>query len=104
VDKDKRIKGAFTLRELVIAKPSAKVTDFMEDRVVSVELKDSQQVVAQVIAKYNLLAVPVVDDQIVSMALSRLMTHWIRSFLQPGRNAFHGINPGVKRRDGECSN
>jgi len=63
VDKDKRIKGAFTLRELVIAKPSAKVTDFMEDRVVSVELKDSQQVVAQVIAKYNLLAVPVVDDQ-----------------------------------------
>jgi CBS-domain-containing membrane protein len=63
VDKDKHIKGAFTLRELVIAKPDAKVTDFMEDRVVTVNLKDSQQKVAQVIAKYNLLAVPVVDDE-----------------------------------------
>lgn len=62
VDKDKKIKGAFTLRELVIAKPEAKVTEFMEDRVVTVNVKDSQQAVAQAIAKYNLLAVPVVDD------------------------------------------
>ncbi len=35
----------------------------MEDRVVSVDLTDSQEECAQVISKYNLLAVPVVDQE-----------------------------------------
>jgi Mg/Co/Ni transporter MgtE len=35
----------------------------MHRRVVSVNLTDSQDQVAQVVAKYNLVAVPVVDDQ-----------------------------------------
>ena len=35
----------------------------MEDRVITVNLLDTQDVVAQVISKYNLLAVPVVDDE-----------------------------------------
>jgi Mg/Co/Ni transporter MgtE len=35
----------------------------MERRVVTVRLLDPQEKVAQVVAKYNLLAVPVVDDR-----------------------------------------
>jgi magnesium transporter len=35
----------------------------MHRRVVSVKLEDSQDEVAQAVAKYNLLAIPVVDDE-----------------------------------------
>ena len=54
--------GVFSLRDLVIAAPHTPVSDFMARRVVSVKLLDSQELVAQVVSKYNLVAVPVVDD------------------------------------------
>jgi len=62
VDSDNRLVGVFSLRELVMAQPETPVAEFMEDRVVSVRLLDSQDKVAQMVAKYNLLAVPVVDE------------------------------------------
>jgi magnesium transporter len=55
--------GVLTLRDLIIAKPEMLVADFMHKRVVSVNLMDSQDLVAKMVSKYNLLAVPVVDDQ-----------------------------------------
>jgi len=62
-DHDEHLLGVFSLRQLVLAQPDAQVTDFMEKRVVTVELTDSQEDCAQVVSKYNLLAVPVVDEQ-----------------------------------------
>ena len=61
-DQDEHLLGVFSLRQLVLAQPDALVTDFMEKRVVTVDLIDSQEDCAQVVSKYNLLAVPVVDD------------------------------------------
>ncbi|MBI3361634.1 MAG: magnesium transporter [Chloroflexi bacterium] len=61
-DDDDHLKGAFSLQDLVLARPDTPVTEFMHPRVVSVNLADSQDGVAQAIAKYNLTAVPVVDD------------------------------------------
>ncbi len=61
-EKDGRIIGVFSLRELILANPSALVSKFMEDYVVTVKLADDQDDVAQVIAKYDLQAVPVVDE------------------------------------------
>jgi magnesium transporter len=55
--------GYFSLRDLVLANPTTPVKQFMEGRLVTVEVSTSQQEVAQVIAKYNLLAVPVVDNE-----------------------------------------
>jgi magnesium transporter len=63
VDKNGHLLGVFSLSDLIMAKPMTPVSDFMHTRVVSVNLTDSQDEVAQVVAKYNLLAVPVVDDQ-----------------------------------------
>jgi magnesium transporter len=57
-----RLVGVFSLRELVLTEPDTRVSDFMETRVVTVDLEDSQEECAQVISKYNLLAVPVVDQ------------------------------------------
>ena len=55
--------GAFSLNELIFASPGAMVKDFMTKRIVSVNLTDDQETVAQTVAKYDLLAVPVVDDE-----------------------------------------
>lgn len=60
---DDRLVGVFSLQELVLAEPSTRVDKFMHRRVVTVNLDDSQDAVAQAVAKYNLRAVPVVDGQ-----------------------------------------
>jgi magnesium transporter len=62
VDKKKKLIGVFTLRDLILAKPDSLVKDFMTRKVTSVTLTTKQDDVAQVIAKYDLLAVPVVDE------------------------------------------
>jgi magnesium transporter len=62
-DEEEHLQGVFSLRQLVLAQPDALVSEFMEKRVVTVDLTDSQEECAQVVSKYNLLAVPVVDKQ-----------------------------------------
>ncbi len=62
-DREGRLTGMFSLRDLVLAKPDARVAEFMQSRVVSLNLLDSQDEVAHLIAKYNLSAVPVVDEE-----------------------------------------
>ncbi len=63
-DSANRLLGVFSLHDLVMAKPQARVSDFMQRRFVSVTPRDTQDTVAQAIAKYNLSAIPVVDDQL----------------------------------------
>jgi magnesium transporter len=62
-DEDDHLLGIFSLNNLIFASPGAMVQDFMEKRVITVNLTDDQETVAQTVAKYDLLAVPVVDDQ-----------------------------------------
>jgi magnesium transporter len=62
-DSEDHLLGVFSLSDLVLARPQTPVTEFMQRRVVSVNLLDSQDKVAQLVAKYNLLAVPVVDRE-----------------------------------------
>ena len=62
VDEAGHLQGVLSLRDLVLVSPAKKIQDFMQDRVISVSLLDSQDDCAQLVSKYNLLAVPVVDD------------------------------------------
>ena len=62
-DKQDHLLGVFSLKDLVLARPYTLVTEFMHLRVVSVDLTDSQDDVAQAISKYNLVAMPVIDVQ-----------------------------------------
>jgi CBS domain-containing protein/sporulation protein YlmC with PRC-barrel domain len=62
-DEQGRLLGVFSLSDLVVAKPDTPITTFMHRRVVTVNVNDSQDDVAHAVSKYNLLAVPVVDDQ-----------------------------------------
>jgi magnesium transporter len=58
-----KLVGVFSLSNLIFADPRSKVSKFMVDRVKTVGLLDDQEEVAQVLTKYDLIAVPVVDDQ-----------------------------------------
>lgn len=62
-DEVDKLLGVFSLRELVLAEPETYVTQFMHRRIVTVNLVDSQEDAAQAVSKYNLVAVPVVDDE-----------------------------------------
>ena len=63
VDQEEHLVGTFSLNNLIFAPPGQMVSDFMTDRIITVNLTDDQETVAQTVAKYDLLAIPVVDDQ-----------------------------------------
>jgi magnesium transporter len=54
--------GTLTLRDLIIAAPGQTLAELVDRSPITVRATDQQETVAKVIAKYNLLAVPVVDD------------------------------------------
>lgn len=58
---EEQLEGVASLRSLVFADPNAPVTDVMTRRVITVNLNDHQDDIAQAVSKYDLLAVPVVD-------------------------------------------
>ncbi len=62
-DEEEHLLGVFSLRELILAQPEAKVADFMERKVIKVCLETPSEEVVRVMAKYDLLALPVVDDE-----------------------------------------
>lgn len=62
VDDDGHLVGVFSLRDLLIARRDDKAEEFMEKHLISVRTDASLEEVAQVVAKYNLLAVPVIDE------------------------------------------
>jgi CBS domain-containing protein/sporulation protein YlmC with PRC-barrel domain len=62
VDAENHLLGAFSLSDLIFAQPRSKVKDFMDTKVVSANVLDKQDELAQVVSKYNLQALPVVDD------------------------------------------
>jgi magnesium transporter len=61
VDSQGRLDGVISLRDLVVAKPERKLADIMDTRVLKIEATASKEDVAALIAKYDLLALPVVD-------------------------------------------
>jgi magnesium transporter len=61
VDGQGRLDGVIGLRDLVVAKPEAKLSEVMDPHVLKVEATTPKEEVASLIAKYDLLALPVVD-------------------------------------------
>ncbi len=62
VDDDGRLVGVLSLRDLIVAQPDASIAEVMIKEPVAVGVMSNQDDVAQVVARYNLLAVPVVDE------------------------------------------
>jgi Mg/Co/Ni transporter MgtE len=63
VDRGEHLKGVFSLRDLLAAPPDRKVRDFMVADPVTIRIEGSEEEITELIAKYNLLALPVVDER-----------------------------------------
>jgi magnesium transporter len=68
-DEEHKLVGVISLRDLIVAKPETPVREVMMDEPVAVNVNADQDEVAEVVAHYNLLAVPVVDDNGVMMGI-----------------------------------
>ncbi|MCD4786876.1 MAG: magnesium transporter [Desulfobacterales bacterium] len=62
VDDHGRLVGVSSLRQLVVVHPETPLKQFMTTDVFSVETGMDQEEVAKIVARYDILAVPVVDD------------------------------------------
>jgi len=61
VDKDDKLVGRLSLKDLIIAKSDQKIADISKDSVDSVNVDEDDEEIAKIMAKYDLEAIPVVD-------------------------------------------
>ncbi len=66
---DGQLAGVLSLRDLIVAQPGTPIADVMIREPVAVVVTADQDEVAEVVAHYNLLAVPVVDENNVLMGI-----------------------------------
>lgn len=61
VNSENKLVGFVSIRDLVLAKPSKKIKSIRNNNVVSVSIDTDQETVAQIISKYDLNTIPVID-------------------------------------------
>jgi magnesium transporter len=62
IDAEGRLMGVLSIRALIIAPPDRRIGEIMSADVASVSAHDSVEIVAAALRKYNLMALPVLDD------------------------------------------
>jgi len=87
VDEDEHLNGVLSLRDLIVAKPDTAIADFIRREIVAVTLDAEREEVAAVMAKYNLMALPVVDKE-----------HRLRGIITVDDTLESVLPEGVKRR------
>ena len=65
VDKEDKLVGRLSLKDLIIAKSDQKIADIAKSSVDAVNVHEDDEEVAKIMAKYDLEAIPVVDDNYV---------------------------------------
>jgi magnesium transporter len=63
IDDARHLHGFISLRKLFLARPESLVSELMDKDVISVRVDADQEEVARKIARYDFIAMPVVDDQ-----------------------------------------
>ena len=69
VDVDDRLVGVCSLRMLVISRPEQRIRDIMEREVVRVTADTDQEDVAEIVSRYDMVSVPVVDEYDVMLGV-----------------------------------
>ncbi len=62
INEEGRLMGVVSLKQLILIKPKMKLKEFMNRDVYKVDVFTDQEDVASVVANYNILAIPVVDE------------------------------------------
>ncbi|MDQ1266036.1 MAG: magnesium transporter [Bacteroidota bacterium] len=63
LDKYERLAGTVSLRDIIVSEPETELKDIMNQNVIKVYDLDKIDSLAEIISKYNLLALPVVDEE-----------------------------------------
>src|SRR6266702_1423682 len=63
LDSDERPLGVITLKDLLLSKPDDRVADIMATNLKTVHVEAEPEEILEIIAKYDLIAVPVLDDE-----------------------------------------
>jgi len=62
LDEERHLRGVISLRQLLLAGPEKRLRDVMTTNVWSVNVHADQEDVARLVSRYNILAIPVVDN------------------------------------------
>ena len=63
LDPERKLVGFVSLRDLILARPTALVADLMQRDVISVRVEEPKDRVVQKLARFDFIAIPVVDDR-----------------------------------------
>jgi magnesium transporter len=63
IDEGRRVQGFVSLRQLILARPDVKLADLITRDVITVRVDQDREVAAQELARFDFIAIPVVDNQ-----------------------------------------
>ena len=69
VDSDRRLIGFLSLKDLILARPGKHVEEFMHRDLIFAQVEEDQEEAARKISKYDLIALPVVNGNMVLMGI-----------------------------------
>jgi len=92
LDADERIEGIVSLKELLVNPPDCPLTDIMIDNVKSVKIDAEPEEIYEMLSKYNLIAVPVLDDNgkmAGIVTVDDILQHFLSTITRRKRNLYH---------------
>jgi len=72
VDGLRRLTGVVSLRDLIVSRPNIKLSEIMNTQVTSIKDTDNLYEAAELVTKYDMLALPVVNDRNVLVGMTML--------------------------------
>ncbi|MFL6557521.1 MAG: magnesium transporter [Bacillus sp. (in: firmicutes)] len=69
IDEERKLVGVVSYRDLLLAEPDEQIRTIMYERIISVTVTTDQEVVAQIVQRYDFLAIPVVDENNVLVGI-----------------------------------
>lgn len=69
VDEEERLVATVSLRDIIVSQPETKLSEIMSEKSIYVTDTDNVNSIAEIISKYNLLAVPVIDKDNVMLGM-----------------------------------
>jgi magnesium transporter len=101
VDDDGQLMGRVSLKKIILAKRGSKIADILSDDVITVKSSDKGEAVAEIMQKYDLEAIPVVNIQ--NRLLGRITIDDVVDFIteqaQEDISAMAGITEVVEEDD-----
>ena len=62
IDDEEKLVGVLSLRELITSRDATRIEDIMSENIISVHVNEDREEAVRLVAKYDLVAIPVIDD------------------------------------------